>query len=152
MGQERKLQPQQIYQLLPKTNCGQCGVSKCIAFAFLLIGGKKGIDDCPPIHEEQYWEQYEQLAKFFKASENLEKCQWFTLDRDKCTGCGNCVNVCKYSGEEFGQESILKILDNLLKVEESNLTRCDICKACERQCPQYALRVDRRLAPPERVR
>ena len=31
----------QIYKLLPKTNCGECGVPTCLAFAMNLAAGKE---------------------------------------------------------------------------------------------------------------
>ncbi|ADP77322.1 acetyl-CoA decarbonylase/synthase gamma subunit [Methanothermus fervidus DSM 2088] len=36
-----------IYKLLPKTNCGRCGESSCMAFATKLLEKKKKIEDCP---------------------------------------------------------------------------------------------------------
>lgn len=35
-----------IYKLLPKTNCGRCGESSCMAFATKLLEKEK-IEDCP---------------------------------------------------------------------------------------------------------
>ncbi len=42
----------QIFKLLPKTNCGQCGVPTCLAFAMNLAAGKAELDSCPFISEE----------------------------------------------------------------------------------------------------
>src|SRR3989304_5167316 len=36
-----------IYKILPKTNCGECGVPTCLAFAMQLATKKAGIDACP---------------------------------------------------------------------------------------------------------
>src|SRR3990172_9256171 len=36
-----------IYKVLPKTNCGECGVPTCLAFAMQLATKKAAIDDCP---------------------------------------------------------------------------------------------------------
>jgi len=36
-----------VYQLLPKTNCRQCGVATCLAFAVAVIQGQKNLGDCP---------------------------------------------------------------------------------------------------------
>lgn len=149
MADERKLQPPQIYQMLPKTNCGECGFSKCMAFAMMLIAGKKNIDDCPPIHEEQYAEAYEQLSKAFGVGTNLRKVAWFVLDLDKCDGCGTCVKACLYSGEDAGDLGVLHIVEGKLLPAEANLVNCDICLTCERKCPKYALRVDRRAPRPQ---
>uniref|UniRef100_A0A7C5UUP8 Acetyl-CoA decarbonylase/synthase complex subunit gamma n=1 Tax=Ignisphaera aggregans TaxID=334771 RepID=A0A7C5UUP8_9CREN len=54
--------PIQIYQLLPKTNCGKCGEANCMAFAVRLASLESKIEDCLPIvEEERYREGYEKL-------------------------------------------------------------------------------------------
>ncbi len=42
----------QIYKLLPKTNCGECGVPTCLAFAMNLAAGKAELASCPYVSEE----------------------------------------------------------------------------------------------------
>lgn len=42
----------QIYKLLPKTNCGECGVPTCLAFAMSLAAGKAELSACPDVSEE----------------------------------------------------------------------------------------------------
>ncbi|MBN1103877.1 MAG: acetyl-CoA decarbonylase/synthase complex subunit gamma, partial [Deltaproteobacteria bacterium] len=42
----------QIFKLLPKTNCGECGVPTCLAFAMNLAAGKAELDSCPYVSEE----------------------------------------------------------------------------------------------------
>jgi len=39
----------EILKLLPRTNCGQCGVPSCMAYAVTLAEGDKSLDDCPPL-------------------------------------------------------------------------------------------------------
>ena len=49
----------QIFKLLPKTNCGECGVPTCLAFAMNLAAGKAELDSCPYVSDEAR----EQLAE-----------------------------------------------------------------------------------------
>ena len=42
----------QIFKLLPKTNCGECGVPTCLAFAMNLAAGKAELALCPYVSEE----------------------------------------------------------------------------------------------------
>lgn len=42
----------QIFKLLPKTNCGKCGVPTCLAFAMNLAAGKAELYRCPDVSEE----------------------------------------------------------------------------------------------------
>lgn len=39
--------PLEVYKLLPKTNCRQCGDATCLAFAAAVIQGRKSLDKCP---------------------------------------------------------------------------------------------------------
>ena len=41
-----------IFKLLPKTNCGDCGVPTCMAFAMKLAQKKAELSDCPHASEE----------------------------------------------------------------------------------------------------
>lgn len=47
------LKPLDIFRLLPRTNCGACGKSTCMAFAAAVAAGEAGPDDCPPLLEGQ---------------------------------------------------------------------------------------------------
>ena len=49
----------QIFKLLPKTNCGECGVPTCLAFAMNLAAGKAELSACPHVSDEAK----EQLAE-----------------------------------------------------------------------------------------
>ena len=41
-----------VLKLLPRSNCGQCGVPSCMAFAVALAEGDRSLDDCPPLRLE----------------------------------------------------------------------------------------------------
>jgi acetyl-CoA decarbonylase/synthase complex subunit gamma len=49
----------QIFKLLPKTNCKECGVPTCLAFAMNLASGKAELDSCPYVSDDAK----EQLAE-----------------------------------------------------------------------------------------
>lgn len=42
----------EIFKLLPKTNCKECGVPTCLAFAMNLATGKAELSACPHVSEE----------------------------------------------------------------------------------------------------
>jgi len=42
----------EIFKLLPKTNCGECGVPTCLAFAMSLAAGKAELAACPYVSAE----------------------------------------------------------------------------------------------------
>jgi ArsR family metal-binding transcriptional regulator len=59
----RRAAPMEIYQLLPKTNCGQCGQPTCFTFALQLVAGQKEPEDCPPLREPACAEQLATLRE-----------------------------------------------------------------------------------------
>jgi acetyl-CoA decarbonylase/synthase complex subunit gamma len=65
-----KLSPIDVYMLLPRTNCKECGESNCIAFAAKLVNREVSLEKCPPIlkkeHEEAYNKLQEMLAPVIK--------------------------------------------------------------------------------------
>ena len=42
----------QILKMLPKTNCGDCDIPTCLAFAMKVAAGQVEIDQCPHVSEE----------------------------------------------------------------------------------------------------
>ena len=42
----------EIFKLLPKTNCGDCSVPTCLAFAMNLAAGKAELSACPHVSDE----------------------------------------------------------------------------------------------------
>ncbi len=42
----------QIFKLMPKKNCAECGVPTCLAFAMNLAAGKAELDQCPYVSDE----------------------------------------------------------------------------------------------------
>jgi len=40
-------QPGEVYRLLPRTDCAECGELTCIAFTVRLVKGEKKAEDCP---------------------------------------------------------------------------------------------------------
>jgi acetyl-CoA decarbonylase/synthase complex subunit gamma len=42
----------EIFKMLPKTNCKECGFPTCLAFAMSLASGKAELDKCPYVSDE----------------------------------------------------------------------------------------------------
>jgi ArsR family metal-binding transcriptional regulator len=41
-----------IWELLPRTNCKQCGEATCLAFAVSIIQQQRSLDECIPLHQD----------------------------------------------------------------------------------------------------
>lgn len=62
-----RVKPLDIYGLLPRTNCRECGEQSCLAFALLLLQEKHRLSDCGPLAREEKW-----AAKRERLAETLE--------------------------------------------------------------------------------
>jgi hypothetical protein len=47
IGMKKLRTPLELYKLLPRTNCGDCGLSSCMAFAASVINREKMLSACP---------------------------------------------------------------------------------------------------------
>ncbi|MCK5069769.1 MAG: DUF3786 domain-containing protein [Desulfocapsa sp.] len=52
MKKQSVLTPLEIYKVLEQSNCKQCMLPSCLAFAAAVIGGQKKLDDCPFLSSE----------------------------------------------------------------------------------------------------
>jgi 4Fe-4S ferredoxin len=58
-----------IYQLLPKTNCRQCGYLTCLAFAAELRTDPGLLAQCPLLLQPEYSDKVEMLRGLFSPEE-----------------------------------------------------------------------------------
>jgi len=66
--------PLEVYKLLPKTNCGECGTATCMAFAAAAIKQEKQLSLCPYLDAEvldQYGGNIEQPVNLEKIQEKM---------------------------------------------------------------------------------
>jgi len=66
----KQLSPIDVYMLLPRTNCKECGETNCMAFAAKLVNREVSLEQCPPLlkkeHEKSYKKLQEMLAPVIK--------------------------------------------------------------------------------------
>ncbi len=62
----KELSPIDVYKLLPKTNCKECGEENCMAFATKVVNREVPIEKCPPLLTKQYEKAYKQLKEMLK--------------------------------------------------------------------------------------
>ena len=53
------------------------------------------------------------------------------IDKDKCTGCGECVDACP--------AQVLELVDG--KSDAVNIDECLGCETCVETCPEAAIEV-----------
>jgi len=59
----KELSPIDVYMLLPRTNCKECGETNCMAFATKLVNREVTIKQCLPLLEKKYEKQYNKLQE-----------------------------------------------------------------------------------------
>ena len=62
----KELSPIDVYKLLPKTNCKECGQENCMAFATKIVNREVTIDSCPPLLKKEHEKAYNQLKELLK--------------------------------------------------------------------------------------
>lgn len=60
-------------KILPRTNCGECGFSTCIAFAGMVVSQKHPLENCPHIPGDVLKSAREELEQQYKEGRWLKK-------------------------------------------------------------------------------
>jgi len=68
-----RLGPIDLYKMLPKTNCGECGQLSCLAFATQVVGYGHALGDCPYLEEATLQEMEQVLERQRKKGVYLKK-------------------------------------------------------------------------------
>ena len=61
-----QISPIDIYKLLPRTNCKECGEENCMAFATRLMNREVSLEKCPPLFDEKNKDAYQKLWDMLK--------------------------------------------------------------------------------------
>ncbi len=139
----------EIYELLPKENCGKCDYENCMVFAMKLLKGEENIKKCSPLYEnEKYRENRGKLETIISMIDGAEK-TGLLINENTCNGCGNCVIACPVApmsdtGAESGKgpttnDVVLRVINGKVKI--INLERCrriegeKTCRVCADVCP-----------------
>jgi ArsR family metal-binding transcriptional regulator len=71
---ERKeeIKAKDIVNFLPKTNCRDCGLPTCFAFAVALMKGQKRLKDCPALNKPEFAQDKEALARLLQTVSSEE--------------------------------------------------------------------------------
>lgn len=81
-----RLTPMHLYKLTPKTNCAECGLLTCLAFAAQAIVGQADLDSCPYLDQQALKPFRAQLAEQHQCGigvkrEGFEKALKYLRDR-----------------------------------------------------------------------
>lgn len=110
----------QINDLLPQTQCGQCGFPGCKPYAEAIANGEE-INRCPPGGEATIQNLADLLDVEVKPLDAEEKAPAIAFIReDECIGCTKCIQACPV-------DAILGAAKQMHTVITSECTGCDLC-------------------------
>jgi len=143
----------ELYELLPKTNCGKCGMN-CMGFAGHLLSRDVKPEDCPEMDTPEFSEERRSLRDILGTGVKNELTGLIVEDA-LCIGCGICVSVCPVHGANNREVAlgkgpraedvtVIRILNARVRLTRPDLCNRAIptappCKACADYCPTDAM-------------
>lgn len=114
---------EQIDQILPQTQCGQCGYPGCRPYAEAIANGDE-INKCPPGGEATIKALADLMgvdAKPLDAAHGVEDIKKVAFIReDECIGCTKCIQACPV-------DAIVGAAKQMHTVIIDECTGCDLC-------------------------
>ncbi|SIT70415.1 electron transport complex protein RnfB [Ectothiorhodosinus mongolicus] len=116
----------QINDLLPQTQCGQCGYAGCRPYAAAIAEGQADINRCPPGGETTVLALADLLGRDPKPLEGeIKEKSLAVIDEQTCIGCTLCIQACPV-------DAILGAAKQMHTVIAEQCTGCELCIA---PCP-----------------
>lgn len=122
----------QINDILPQTQCGQCGYPGCRPYAEAIAAGDV-INKCPPggedgVHKLADLLGVEPLPLDAEASDAAQIKSYAYIREAECIGCTKCIQACPV-------DAILGAAKHMHTVIVDECTGCDLCvEPCPVDC------------------
>lgn len=122
----------QIDEILPQTQCGQCGYPGCRPYAQAIVNGD-AINKCPPggqttINNLASLLDVEAPSLDAEHGEESDVKKVAYIDEDVCIGCTKCIQACPV-------DAILGAAKQMHTVIADECTGCDLCvEPCPVDC------------------
>jgi electron transport complex protein RnfB len=134
-----------INEILPQTQCAQCGYPGCRPYAEAIAAQEADINQCPPGGETGLKALAELLGvepKPLDTSRGEVRPPLVALiDEERCIGCTLCIQACPV-------DAIVGAARQMHTVIEAECTGCDLCLApCPVDCIELIDRARPHVAP-----
>jgi electron transport complex protein RnfB len=118
---------ERVNELLPQTQCAQCGYPGCRPYAAAIVRDGTAINLCPPGGEATVRRMADLLGRDFVplAQAPPEVRMVAVIDEVLCIGCMHCRNACPVDAIVGAQHLMHTVI-------ESECTGCELCIA---PCP-----------------
>ena len=116
---------EQVNELLPQTQCAQCGFPGCRPYAAAIVEDDAAINLCPPGGDATVRRLATLLGRdALPVAKTLDPAV-AVIDESLCIGCLHCRNVCPVDAIVGAQHFMHTVID-------SECTGCELCVA---PCP-----------------
>ncbi|WP_455202432.1 RnfABCDGE type electron transport complex subunit B [Kaarinaea lacus] len=120
----------EVNEMLPGTQCGQCGFTGCNQAAEAIVEGEAPVTVCPPGGKSLAEELAQKLGVTVDLSNMKEEEPIFAKVREAtCIGCTRCYKVCPTDAIVGAPKQIHAVIRDA----------CTGCKACIDVCPTECL-------------
>jgi len=116
---------EQVNDLLPQTQCGQCGYPGCRPYAAAIVDGAATINLCPPGGEATVQRMADLLGKEIIPLVEQAEPSVAVIDESLCIGCVHCRNACPVDAIVGAQHFMHTVIES----------ECTGCKLCVAPCP-----------------
>ncbi len=120
---------EKVNDLLPQTQCGQCGYPGCRPYAEAIVAGTAEINQCPPGSDATIYAlsrllNHRRLPLNASLGEHKSSSA-AVIDEDACIGCALCLQACPV-------DAILGAPSYMHTIITHECTGCELCIA---PCP-----------------
>ena len=123
----------ELEQMLPGTNCGQCGFPGCASGAEKLACGEAPLTFCPPGGRALAEALAAKLNLPLVLSELEDEAPMVAVIREAtCIGCGKCIKLCPTDAIMGAPKQIHTVFNHA----------CTGCKKCVEVCPTACLSME----------
>jgi len=123
---------EKIAEMMPGSQCGQCGFPGCKPAAEAIAHGDSDITICPPGGRSLVEELATLLSVEIDLSKFKDKVPMFAkVSEETCIGCTRCFKVCPTDAIMGGPKQIHTVFKDA----------CTGCEACVEVCPTECLQM-----------
>ena len=119
---------EKIDELLPQSQCGQCGYPGCAQAAKAMACGEAPPDVCPP-GGSALAHKVAAVLGITLDSNGAKGPQVAAIDMDGCDGCGRCIKQCSYDAIVGATRQLHGVIADA----------CTGCGACVSVCPHKGI-------------
>jgi electron transport complex protein RnfB len=118
-----------VDEILPQTQCRECGYHGCLPYAEAIVAASESIDRCPPGGDSVRRSLAELLGRTAhserRAADLGDTTEVVVIDEPICIGCTKCIAACPVDAIVGAAKQMHTVVESL----------CTGCKLCIASCP-----------------